>query len=174
VSGDSDPVEAARLLAALVDTLLPGAAGWPSGGTAGVQAELATRILQQRGEDVLVQVIDALRAEAAALLSDNAADRIAAVTGWETRDSDLFGWVRDAAYHAYYESPFVVQAINRHGHSYKLVPHLTGYRLPRFDLERDTPRHGRGGWIPTGAVKRVAVETLDLADQRTIVQRRTQ
>jgi hypothetical protein len=167
MSGDGNPVEATRLFAALVDTLLPGTDNWPSGATVGVQAELARRLLQQRGEDVLTQVIDVLRADAAALLSNDEAARVAAVAAWEARDKDLFGWIRDAVYHTYYESPFVVQAINRHGHSYKLVPHLTGYGLPRFDPQRDTPRHGRGGWIPTAAVTRVAVETLGMPDERT-------
>jgi hypothetical protein len=174
VNDDKDPVEAARLLAALVETLLPGAASWPSGGAVGVQAELANRILQHRGEAVLAEVIGALRANAAALLSDDETVRTASVAQWEANDPDLFGWVRDAAYHAYYENPFVVQAINLQGHPYKLVPHLTGYRLPRFDLQRDTPRHGRGGWIPTDAVRRVAVESLDLTEQRTTNRSRKQ
>jgi hypothetical protein len=76
--------------------------------------------------------------------------------------------VRDAAYMAYYESPIVVQAINAHGHLYRLLPHVVGYKLPRYDLERDAPKHARGRWIPTDAVTRVAVETLDLADERTL------
>jgi hypothetical protein len=69
---------------------------------------------------------------------------------------------------AYYESPLVVQAINAHGHPYKLVPHSTGFDMGRFDPEQDAPRHGRGGWLPTDAVRRVDVETLDLADERTL------
>jgi hypothetical protein len=160
-------VDTARLLAALVDTLLPGDAGWPSASVVGVQAVLAARLAQERGEDALDDVVDALRGDAAALLGGDEAARVAAVAAWETRDRALFGWVRDAAYMAYYESPVVVRAINADGSPYKLVAHVTGYKLPRFDLARDTPRHGRGRYIPTGAVRRVAVETLDLADERT-------
>jgi hypothetical protein len=162
-----NPVEAARLLAALVETLLPGDAGWPSGAMVGVQSVLATRLVQERGEDALDKVIEALRPDAAALLSGDEAARVAAVAGWEVRDAELFGWVRDASYIAYYESPVVVLAINAHGHPYKLIPHVVGYKLPRFDLERDTPRHGRGAWIATDAVARLPVEVLDLADERT-------
>jgi hypothetical protein len=162
-----NPVEVARLLAALVDTLLPGDAGWPSGATVGVQSVLATRLVQERGEDALGKVVEALRPGAPALLSGDEAARVAAVAAWEAGDRELFGWVRDAVYNAYYESPAVVLAINAHGHPYKLIPHVVGYKLPRFDLEHDTPRHGRGAWIATGAVARVPVETLDLADERT-------
>ena len=39
--------------------------------------------------------------------------------------------------------------------------------MPRFDLARDTPRHGRGRFIPTGEVRRVDTAALDLASDRT-------
>lgn len=168
------PVVAARLLAALADTLLPGDHGWPSGATVGVQSVLATRLVQERGEDALDDVIEALSADAATLLAEDEDARAAAVAAWEARDPDLFGWVRDAAFMAYYESPVVVLAINASGHPYKLIPHVTGYALPRFDMVRDAPRHGRGSWVPTDAVRRVAVESLDLADERTQVWGRKQ
>ena len=158
-------VEAAGLLAALVDTLIPGDAGWPAAATVGVQSELATRLVQERGEDGLAKVLDALGGETAALLSGDEPARVAAMAAWEARDKDLFGWVRDVVYLAYYENPVVVRAINAHGHLYKLVPHVTGYKLPRFDAARDTPQHGRGAWTPTGAVRRVAVDTLCLAEK---------
>ncbi len=161
------PEESARLLAALVETLLPGDDGWPSGSLVGVQAVLAMRLVQERGEDAVDSVIQSLGDDAAPLLADDEDARVAAVAAWEARDKTLFGFVRDAVYMAYYENPVVVQAINAHGHQYKLIPHVTGYMLPRFDLARDTPTHGRGKWIPTDAVQRVPVETLDLADERT-------
>ena len=159
-----DAVTAAGLLAALVDTLMPGDSQWPAASVVGVQCVLVSRLLQERGEAELAKVVDALGPVA----SDDEELRVAAVAAWEARDKDLFGWVRDAVYLAYYESPFVVQAINARGHTYKLVPHVTGYRLPRFDPDRDTPTHRRGGWVPTDGVRPVSVETLDLADQRTV------
>ena len=161
------PGDVAALLVALVDTLLPGDAGWPSGSTVGVQAALAMRLVQDRGEDALQGLLNSLDSSAAGLLSGDEATRIAAVADWEARDKTLFGFVRDASYNAYYESPVVVLAINARGHNYKMIPHITGYRLPRFDLERDTPKHGRGAWVATDAVQRVPVETLNLADERT-------
>lgn len=161
------PMDTTRLLAALVETLLPGDASWPSGAVTGVQSVLATRLVQERGEDALGKLVTALHPDAEALLSGDEAARVAAVAAWEARDGELFGWVLEAAYIAYYESPAVVLAINAHGHPYKLVPHVTGYKLPRFEPEHDAPRHGRGFWVPTDAVKRVPVEVLDLADERT-------
>jgi hypothetical protein len=160
-------VETAQLLAVLADTLLPGGEGWPSGATVGVQALVAARLVQERGDDAVDSVVAALGDDAQALLTGDEAARVAAVAAWEARDKDLFGFVRDAAFIAYYESPAVVLAINAHGHPYRLVPHVAGYKLPRFNLERDTPKHGRGRWTPTDAVQRVAVETLNLADERT-------
>ncbi len=148
---DTTPVDVARLLAALVDVLLPGAEGWPGGATVGVQFQLATRLIEQRGDDALDVLTAALRPDAAALLRGDEA----AVAAWEARDPDLFSWVRDAAYMAYYESPVVALAINAKGHPYTLRPHITGYKLPRFDPARDTPTHGRGRFIPTGEVVRV-------------------
>lgn len=162
-----DAEQAARLLAALVDVLLPGDTGWPGGATVGVQAVLAARLVQERGDDAVDSVLDALRDDAPALLGGDEAARVAAVAAWEARDKDLFGWVRDAAYMAYYESPLVVRAINAHGHPYKLISHVTGYKLPRFDPARDAPRHGRGWYLATDAVRRVDVESLNLADERT-------
>jgi hypothetical protein len=163
----TDPVLAARLLAALVDTLIPGDAGWPSAATVGVQGELAARLVRERGEDGLAAVIAALQPASGALLGSDEAARVASVAAWEAGDRELFGWVRDAAYFAYYESPVVVAAINAHGHEYSLVPHVAGYDVPKFDRERDTPRHQRGGWIATDQVRRVAAETLALDENRT-------
>lgn len=161
-----EPVQIARTLAAFVDVLLPGDASWPSAATVGVQAQLTQRLVESKGEDALTAFIEALQSDSAVLLDDDEAARVAAVAAFETRDPDLFGWIRDAVYVAYYESPVVVLAINAHGSLYKLRPHIEGYPLPRFDLEQDMPRHGRGHWIVTAAVRRVPVEALTLTEAR--------
>lgn len=159
--------ETARVVAALVETLLPGDDGWPPGAVVGVQATLALRLVREHGEDGLARLLASLGDAAATLRDGDAAARVAAVAAWEAREAAFFGFVRDAAYMAYYESPVVAQAINEHGSPYKLMPHVSGYRVPRFDPATDTPTHARGGYIPTDQVRRVAVETLDLDDQRT-------
>jgi hypothetical protein len=74
--------------------------------------------------------------------------QVAAVRAFEAADPTRFKWVRDATFLAYYECPLVVRTMNARGFEYKLRPHIDGYRLPPFDPARDTPRHGRGHWIP--------------------------
>ena len=59
------PIERARLLAALVETLLPGDDAWPNGATIGVQAVLATRLYELRGEDSLDKLVAVLRSKTA-------------------------------------------------------------------------------------------------------------
>jgi hypothetical protein len=48
-----------------------------------------------------------------------------------------------------------------------LRPHIKGYPVRRFDLARDTPRHGRGRYTKTADVRRVDISGLDLESNRT-------
>jgi hypothetical protein len=161
------PAGAAGLLADLIDVLLPGDETWPSGGSVGVQALLALRLLEQRGKADFSKLTRAILQAGGPLTGLDEAARVAVVTKLEADEPVLFGWVRDAAYVAYYENPFVAEAINAKGHIYELRPHLKGYPVPRFDLERNTPRHGRGSFIPAEAVRRVDISALDLDSERT-------
>jgi hypothetical protein len=161
------PTAAAGMLADFVQVLLPGNGDWPSGLTVGVQAILALRLLEQRGKADFAKVGHAILACGGPLAGLDEDARIAVVKRFETSEPVLFGWLRDAAYVSYYENPFVAEAINRKGHVYELRPHIKGYSLARFDLERNTPRHGRGRYTPTEAVRRVDVEALDLDSDRT-------
>jgi hypothetical protein len=94
--------------------------------------------------------------------------RVNVVKNFEQREPELFGWLRDAAYVAYYENPFVAEVINAKGHRYELRPHVKGYPLPRFDPERHAPRHGRGRYTPTEQVRPVDTSKLDLKSNRTL------
>ena len=94
--------------------------------------------------------------------------RVEVVKKFEQREPELFGWLRDAAYVAYYENPFVAEVINAKGHRYELRPHVKGYPLPPFDLARDAPRHGRGRYTPTEQVRRVDTSQLELESNRTL------
>lgn len=154
--------DAATLLADLVEVLLPGGDGWPSGRTVGVQALLALRLLEGRGKAEFTGLTRALLEAGGPLALLDEEGRIAVVRRLEIAEPDLFGWVRDAAYIVYYENPFVAEVINAKGNPYELRPHLKGYAVPRFDLDRDMPRHGRGRYTPTGAVTRVDTSALDL------------
>ncbi len=161
------PKAAADLLADLVDVLLPGDPSWPSGAAVGVQSLLALRLLEQRGKREFAKVAEALLAAGGPLAGHDEVQRVAIVQRFETNEPALFGWLRDAAYVTYYENPFVAEVINAKGNSYELRPHNKGYAVPRFDLTRNTPRHGRGRYVPTAAVQRVDTSALDLAGERT-------
>lgn len=144
----------AARIADFVNALLPGAPGWPSGATLGVQHPLAERLVETFGEG-------ALAALDAAMAGDGT--MTARVAAFETADPVFFGRVRDIAFLAYYEHPVVVGIIDASGRPYRLRPHLGGYDLPKFDLERDRPRHNRGGYVATEDVRRVeGVADLEL------------
>lgn len=158
---------AARLLADLVDLLLPGEGDWPSGATIGVQSTLAIHLVEERGEADLTRLAQAILSAGGPFAGQPEERRIAIVQALEAAEPELFGWVRDAAYYAYYESPYVVAVINAQGHPYRLRPHVKGYPLQRFDPARDAPTHGRGRWLPTGEVRPVDISALDLDSDRT-------
>lgn len=165
-AGDPQPDQAA-LIADLVDVLLPGGDGWPSGSAAGAQAALAARLDPDADGPGLKRVVAALVAAGAPLHGRDEAARIAVVAAFEAAEPVLFGFVRDAAFMAYYESPFVAAAINGKGFAYDLRPHVHGYALRPFDAGRDTPRHGRGSFVAAEAVMRLDISTLDLESERT-------
>ncbi|MDQ0392912.1 hypothetical protein [Labrys monachus] len=161
------PAEAASLLADFVSVLIPGDGDWPSAADVGVQAVLATRLFEDLGRGQFARLAAALLAAGGPLRGRGEDEQVAIVRRFEAAEPALFGWVRDAAYIAYYENPFVAAAINAQGHPYDLRPHIKGYPVMPFDLERQTPRHGRGRYIATPDVRRVDTSTLDLDSERT-------
>lgn len=167
--GDGDPGagSAAALVADLADVLLPGGDGWPSGSAAGVHGVLAERLEADSGGPGLASVAAALVAAGAPFAGRDEAARIAIVSAFEAAAPALFGIVRDAAFLAYYESPFVVAAINDKGFPYLLRPHLDGYPLRPFDPALDAPRHGRGRYVATEAVRRLDIGGLELETRLT-------
>jgi hypothetical protein len=161
------PAEAAALLADLVDVLIPGEGAWPSAATVGVQALLATRLFEDLGRGHFARLATAILAAGGPLRDHGEEERVAIVARFEAAEPALFNWIRDAAYIAYYESPFVAAVINAQGHPYDLRPHIKGYPLAPFDIERQTPRHGRGHYVATQDVRRVDTSTLGLDTERT-------
>jgi hypothetical protein len=155
--------EAAQLLADFVDVLLPGGDGWPSGAAVGVQHVLAQRLTVDRSPDSPAELVVALLRAGGPLAGQDEAARVAIVDRVERDEPALFGWVRDAAFITYYESPAVVAVINAKGRPYQLRPHITGYPTAPFDLERDAPKHGRGRYIAADAVQPIDIAALDLA-----------
>lgn len=156
----SDPRERAAVLAALVEVLLPGDASFPDAAQVGVQGKLAERLIDHSGSAALDRLLDAM-----AGLGD-AADREEVVKAFEAAEPQLFATVRAICFTAYYESPFVHEAIRALGFAYNATPLPKGYGLKRFDPETDAPRHGRGHYVPTDAVTRVDLSGLDIAELR--------
>jgi hypothetical protein len=161
------PVEAAALLTALVDELIPGSADWPAASAIGVQGLLAARVFEEWGEAELQAIVDAIVAAGGPFAALPAGERTAVVERFEAAQPERFERLRTAATLAYYESPFVAEAIRRMGRPYSLRPHLTGYPMRPFDPARDTPTHGRGRYLKTEEVRPVDVSALDLASGRT-------
>jgi hypothetical protein len=152
----------AGMLAALVDTLVPGDGGrWPSASQVGVHEVLPGRLAEVRGPKAIEDLAKVLDGCGGIGAGTDAAACIAVVARFEAEHAALFTLVRNAVYLAYYESPVVVDLIRAHGHLYQAVPHATGYPLPPFDADRDRPQHGRGHWIATEEVRRVDLSGLD-------------
>lgn len=168
VGAQVTPTESAALLADLIEVLLPGDESWPSARAVGVQAFVAIRLLEERGKAAFPKLMSALLAAGGPFDGLDETARVAVVKNFEQRERELFGWLRDAAYVAYYENPFVAEVINAKGHRYELRPHVKGYPLPRFDPARHTPRHGRGRYTPTEQVGRIDTSKLDLENNRTL------
>lgn len=154
-------------LAAFVDELLPGKGDWPSGATLGIQHPVLARLVAQNGETALLGLAQSLDGIGAPFTGLDADARISAVKKMETEEPDRFHWLRTAAYQAYYEDPTVVALIDARGTPYKLLPHVQGYEQPKFDLETQTPKHGRGHWLRTSEVTPVDTSGLNLETEIT-------
>jgi hypothetical protein len=147
-------------LAALVDALIPGDGRWPAASAVGVQGVLAERLLTADGEGAVERVAAAVAACGGPLAGKDAATRAAILGRLEQAQPVLFLFLRNAATFAYYESPVVVGVVQSLGMPYAALPHREGYALPPFDPARDAPKHGRGAWIATDAVRRVDLSAL--------------
>jgi hypothetical protein len=149
----------ARLLADFVDALVPGDDHWPSASQVGVQAVLASRIVDVDGEEAVDRLAGLVRA-AGGFDGKNEAERSATVASLERDHGELFTLLRNAVYLAYYENPAVAARIRSLGFTYKLRPHIGGYATLPVDPVRDRPRHQRGFYTRTEDVRRLDLSRL--------------
>ena len=84
----------------------------------------------------------------------------AVVERLEREHGQLFALVRNTSYVAYYESPAVVRAVAALGQPYRAMPGKDGYPMAPFDLVRDRPTHGRGGYVRTDDVRQLDLGQL--------------
>jgi hypothetical protein len=148
-------------LAALVDVLVPGDDAFPPASEVGVQAKLADRLTLMRGERAVHSLVEALAAAGGMLARLDRDGRTAVLARIERERPDDFLLVRNIVYLSYYESPAVHEAIRAMGFTYHAAPLPVGYDVGRFDPATDTPRHGRGSFVPTDEVQRVDLSKLD-------------
>lgn len=158
----SGPRSRARTIEALVTVLLPGDADFPSGAEAGVQGKLVERLADLEGEAAVDRVIQAV--DGVSAVDPDA--RRAVVAAFERDHPDLFAKVRNLAFLAFYENPFVQETIRLLGFAYNAAPLPKGYGVRRFDMAEDVPTHGRGRYVPTDAVRRVDLSSLDIKELR--------
>ena len=102
---ETSAVEIAALFANFVDVLIPGDERWPTASVVGVQAVLATRLVDLGGEGEIDRLVTALLAAGAPFTGKVDAERRAIVAGFERAHDGFLGLVRNAVYLAYYESP---------------------------------------------------------------------
>jgi hypothetical protein len=160
-------LDASQILSDLVDVLIPGDEGWPSGSSVGIHGVLAMRISETMSKDGLSELVDAILSAGGPFEGRAEDDRIAVVNLFSAREPALFDWICAAVVLAYYEQPSVVKAIQALGRPYSMRPHLTGYPLVSFDHDKDRPLHGRGFFLPTDSVQPVDVSQLRLDEIRT-------
>ena len=151
----------------MMDTLLPGGAGFPAAGATGMAPLLLAR-LRQADTALPAGLLAAVSARGAPPGSPaawtEAASRLEAV------EPRLFDTFRKQAYLAYYEQPAVIAAIRALGHPYNDHPLPDGYPGEVFDPARDAPAHaqthGRGRWTATADVRPADLSALDLEPLR--------
>jgi hypothetical protein len=153
-------------LAALVDAFLPGDESFPPASAVGTDHLLAERWPDRADfpdAKGLVALLVGLRGSFAALDKEGRASVLRTI---ERERPDVFGLARQITYLSYYQAPEVVAAIRLLGHQYNSTPQPAGYLLPPFDAERDAPKHKRGAYVPTDAVKPVDLTNLHLASTK--------
>jgi hypothetical protein len=155
------PIEVIRrieIIGRIVDAIIPGDGSFPAASAVGVQEKLLERGHTSVGAGYADRLIAAL-----GIVGSQGADAIeAALAAYEARDPDAFETLLTIVYMSYYESPEVKAAIRAMGFVYNDTPQPAGYAMSAFDPANplESPRHGRGHYVPTAEVERVAWERL--------------
>jgi hypothetical protein len=155
------------ILKAACDEIIPPGDGFPAPSTVGVVEDFIPRYITPRGEvpEHFPFVAEAeFKASVDALgqrfLDSPLAKRVEMLRATERDDPTFFLELKTLVYYGYYSRPVVTDAIRYNleaGRDYRGAPQPYGYSrcIEDWDLAR-LPR-GRGRYIPTAEVKRVAV-----------------
>jgi hypothetical protein len=156
-------IDEETVLLGLMDTLLPGGAGFPAASATGMTQLVATRLCLA---DVnLLKRLAAIFAAWGRAPQDESGWHGAA-SRLEVFEPKMFDEIRKYTYLTYYEQPLVIEAIRALGLHYNDAPLPAGYPNEPFEHARDAPRYARGRWIPTDAVQRVDLKRLGLDETR--------
>ncbi len=157
------------ILAAFVDTLLPGDDLFPPASVAGTHGLLADRVRSMVGHDILASLVAALNGSGPPFYDQSSEERRARVRRFELNLPEQFAYFRNVTYYSYYQSPLVTAAIRRLGHEYNDAPQPLGYALAPFDPTPgvDAPSVARGAYKRTEDMTPVDVSGLVVLGQRS-------
>jgi len=155
----SDPQtdQLVRAMTAIVDTLLPGDDDFPPASTTSIQSVVINRLRQRVGADAPAELVGTLGEGFASLPK---AERVDAMTAFAASSPLLFAELRFATYLAYYETPAVIESLQKLGHQYNLSPLPQGYTMDPFDPSVGTPASPRGSYKATESIERLDISSL--------------
>lgn len=131
-------------VSALVCALIPGDDVYPSAAAARVP-----QFIEAHASPDEVELLENLIGGLGEL---DAAEAVGLLEEWETGRPDVFSWLRELAYHAYYGAPQVIAAMVERGYGYHGAPQPLGYRITEA---MKVPSEKRGSFVPTSEVRRV-------------------
>ncbi len=157
-----NPVQAAELLAAVCDALLPGDELFPRASVTGIQAVVASRLRERYGGVIFENLAGDLAVDGLGFCALSEEDQIAALQRLEAEKPEFFGYLLMAAYLAYYATPPVIEAIRLDGHIYNDAPQPLGYELTPFSFTPgvDVPMVPRGSFKWTFMMERIDISSL--------------
>ncbi len=164
----TSPGELGAILAAFVDTLLPGDDLFPPASVAGTHGLLADRVRTMLGHDTLTRFLAELTGSDQLFYDQPYEERYARVRRLEQDLPDQFAFFRNVTYYTYYQSPLVTSAVRRLGHEYNDAPQPLGYALAPFDPTPgvDAPSVARGWYKRTKDMTRIDVSGLAVSGHR--------
>jgi hypothetical protein len=156
-----------EILKAASDEIIPPGDGFPAPSAVGVVEDFIPRYITPRGEEPehfpfvaeagFKASVDVLGQR---FLDSPSAKRVEMLRATERDDPTFFLEMKTLVYYGYYSRPVVTDAIRHNleaGRDYRGAPQPYGYARSIEDWDLTKLPRGRGRYIPTAEVKRVAV-----------------
>lgn len=157
-----DTTDDAAFVVALIDTMIPGDADFPSASEADIAALVASRAAEMHGPAFLAGLRRALDRDGAPFAAAEEGERGARLAAHERAKPSDVQAVCVVLYLSYYGAAPVKAAIRLMGLQYPDAPQPGGYVMSPFDPADpiEAPVHRRGHFVATDAVARVTTEGL--------------